>query len=185
MMDRREFLQFGVKCATLAAAAVLAPDSLLAAIRRSAVPKSLSLYNPHTGESLGITYAENGIYLPDALDEINYMLRDYRTGEVKTIDPGLVDLLYAISRRMELTPRHPLHVVSGYRSPETNAMLRKRSRRVAKNSYHVKGQAVDFRVPHRHLSQLRKAALNLRAGGVGYYPRAHFLHIDVGRFRYW
>ncbi|PIP35648.1 MAG: hypothetical protein COX20_10215 [Desulfobacterales bacterium CG23_combo_of_CG06-09_8_20_14_all_52_9] len=86
---------------------------------------------------------------------------------------------------MGISAQYPLHIVSGYRSPETNALLREKSRRVAKNSYHVKGQALDFRVPRVQLSQLRKAALSLRAGGVGYYPRSQFLHLDIGDFRYW
>lgn len=185
MMDRREFLKFGCKWATLAATACVAPTPLLAAVKRSRAPHRLSLYNTHTGETLGITYAAEGAYIPEALEAVDHLLRDHRTGDVKPIDPQLLDLLFAISKKMGLTARHPFHVVSGYRSPETNALLRKRSRRVAKNSYHVKGQAVDFRVPHLRLSLLRRAALSLRSGGVGYYPRSHFLHVDVGEFRYW
>ncbi len=184
-MDRRGFLKFSFKCATLAAASCVISHPLLAAVRRSSAPRHLSLYNPHTGESLGVTYAVGGEYFSDALESIDHLFRDYRTGDTKAIDPHLLDYLHAITKKMELTARHPLHVVSGYRSPETNALLRKKSRRVAKNSYHVKGQAVDFRVPRFQLSQLRKAALGLRTGGVGYYPRSHFLHVDVGEFRYW
>jgi len=185
MMDRREFLKIGLGCATLAAATCLIPDPLLSAVRQSSVPRSLSFYNTHTGESLGITYFVDGAYISDALEEIDHVFRDHRTGEVKVIDPNLLDLLFVISKKMEISARHPFHIVSGYRSPETNALLRGKSRRVAKNSYHVKGQALDFRVPRIQLSQLRKAALSLRAGGVGYYPRSQFLHLDVGDFRYW
>jgi uncharacterized protein YcbK (DUF882 family) len=184
-MDRREFLKFGCKCATLAATACWAPTPLRAGVKRSRAPHSLSLYNTHTGESLGITYAADGAYIPEALEAIDHIMRDHRTGDVKPIDPNLLDVLYAIAKKIGLTPRHPFHIVSGYRSPETNALLRKRSRQVAKNSYHMKGQAVDFRVPRLRLSHLRKAAVSLRVGGVGYYPRSHFLHVDVGEFRCW
>jgi len=147
--------------------------------------KRLSFYNLHTGESLVITYAEDGRYIPDALRAIDHIFRDYRTGEVKAIDTRLLDLLHTISNTMDLTARHSLHMVSGYRCAQTNARLRKISRGVAKNSYHIKGKALDFRVPPFRLSHLQKAALSLRAGGVGYYPRSNFLHVDVGKFRYW
>lgn len=173
----------------LSAAVCLIPRPLLAALRpapkRPSSSKHLSFYNLHTGESLNITYAVGGRYIQDALQAINHIFRDFRTDEVKAIDPTLLDLLHSISKTMELKEKHSLHIVSGYRSPQTNAMLRKRSRGVAKNSYHIKGQAVDFHVPSFSLSQLRKAALYLQTGGVGYYPQHNFLHIDVGEFRCW
>jgi uncharacterized protein YcbK (DUF882 family) len=184
-LHRREFLKFGYRFATLAAATCVAPRPVLAATRRSSPPKDLSFYNLHTGESLRVTYAANGRYIPDALQEVDYILRDFRTGEVKAIDPDLLDLLHSISKTMGLTAQHSLHVVSGYRSPQTNAMLREISHGIAKNSYHIKGQALDFRVPPFPLAYLRKAALSLRAGGVGFYPRSNFVHVDVGKFRYW
>jgi uncharacterized protein YcbK (DUF882 family) len=183
-LERRVFLKFGYKFATLAAATCLAPPSILAASRRSA-SKHLAFDNLHTGESLHVTYAADGKYIPDALQAINHILRDFRTGEVKTIDPSLLDLLHAISKKIGLTARHSFHIISGYRSRETNAMLRKASDGIAKNSYHIKGQAIDFRAPPFRLSHLRKAALSLRSGGIGYYPRSNFLHVDVGEFRYW
>lgn len=184
-MDRRKFLKFGYKFATVAAATCLAPSSILAASRRSSASKDLSFDNLHTGESLRVTYSVDGKYIPGALQEINHILRDFRTGEVKTIDPSLLDLLHAISKTVGLTARHSFHIISGYRSPETNARLRKVNDGIAKNSYHVKGQAIDFRAPPFRLSVLRKTALSLRRGGVGYYPRSNFLHVDLGEFRYW
>jgi uncharacterized protein YcbK (DUF882 family) len=184
-LERRDFLKWGCRCATMAAAACLVPHPLPAAPRRALSAKRLTLYNLHTEESLHITYAENGRHLPEALESIDHILRDFRTGEVKEIDPGLLDLLHAISKKMGLTKQHPLQIVSGYRSLQTNAMLRERSSGIAEKSYHLTGQAVDFRVPAFQLSHLRKAALSLRAGGVGYYPRSDFLHVDVGEFRYW
>lgn len=184
-LDRRRFLKFGCKCAMLSTAAYLVTRPLLATSRQLSSPKRLSFYNLHTEESLNITYAENNRYIPDALQVIDHILRDFRTGEAKKIDPRLLDLLHAISKKLGLTKRQPLQIVSGYRSPQTNAMLGAKSGGVAKESYHVKGQALDFRVAAFELSQLRKAALSLRAGGVGYYPRSNFLHIDVGEFRYW
>ena len=184
-MDRRAFLKLGYRVATLAAATCVVPSSILAATRRSSASKDLSFYNLHTGESLSVTYAANGKYIPDALQAIDHILRDFRTGEVKAIDPSLLDLLYTLSKRVGFTTRHSLHIISGYRSLQTNAMLRESSRGIAKNSYHIEGQALDFRAPPFCLSHLRKAALDLRGGGVGYYPRSNFLHVDVGEFRDW
>lgn len=148
-------------------------------------PKRLFFYNLHTEESLDIIYAKNNQYIPDATQAINHILRDFRTGEVEAIDLNLLDFLHAISQKLRLTSHKPIQIISGYRSPQTNAMLAAKSGHVAKESYHVKGKALDFRVPSLELSQLRKVALSFRAGGVGYYPRPNFLHIDVGDFRFW
>jgi uncharacterized protein YcbK (DUF882 family) len=133
---------------------------------------------------LEATYWEHGRYLPDALSEINYVLRDHRSGAVTDIEPGLLDLLHLLRSRLDA--RVPFHIISGYRSPETNAMLRRNgSGGVAKRSLHMQGKAVDVRVPGLELGHLRKVAMDARAGGVGYYPRSAFVHIDVGRVRYW
>lgn len=147
--------------------------------------KSLSLYNSHTDESLGVAYSKNGCYVPEALQKIDHLFRDYRTGDIKPIDPRLLDYLHAISKSMKLTPQNPFHVISAYRSPRTNALLRRRSRKVAKNSYHMRGMAVDIRLPGYRTSSLRKAARRLRLGGVGYYPGPRFVHIDLGKARTW
>jgi uncharacterized protein YcbK (DUF882 family) len=145
--------------------------------------RSLAFYNTHTGEQLRAVYWEQGSYLEDSLGEINHILRDYRTNEIKNIDTGLLDLLFAI--RNELETQQPFHVISGYRSPDTNAFLRAHSPGVAEHSLHLVGQAIDIRTPGRDLRVLHKTAVALKGGGVGYYPKSDFVHVDVGRVRYW
>ncbi len=146
--------------------------------------RSLSLLNTHTGERLNeVVYWEQGSYLPDALSHISYVLRDHRTNEVHSIDPIALDLMAAISRKVDA--KRSFEIISGYRSPQTNRALRKNSRSVAKNSYHMQGKAVDLRLPGVPLKVVRKAALDLRMGGVGYYPKSDFVHIDSGRVRSW
>jgi uncharacterized protein YcbK (DUF882 family) len=145
--------------------------------------KLLSLYNPNTKEKFDGVYWRNGSYVAGALKDINYLLRDTRTDAIKPIDKDLLDLIFSIS--IKLKPQRPLHVMCGYRTSRTNALLLKRNKRVAKNSYHIKGQAVDIRLPGRRTSELRRAAYELGQGGIGYYPRRRFVHIDVGPVRYW
>jgi uncharacterized protein YcbK (DUF882 family) len=137
----------------------------------------------HTDESLTTVYYARGRYLPQGLDEIDYILRDHRNEKIKAIDPRLLDLLFTLG--MKLDTQHPFHVISGYRSPETNEMLYRRNRGVARNSLHIYGKAVDVRIPGCELSLFCRAARECREGGVGYYPRSDFLHIDVGQVRYW
>ena len=144
---------------------------------------SLGFYNLHTGESLKTVYYENGRYVAGALQEINYVLRDFRANEVKPIDPRLLDLLVELRDQLGTTASYD--VISGYRSPKTNAMLHSYSEGVAVHSLHVDGRAIDIRVLNRDLSTLHYAALSLRAGGVGYYPRSDFVHVDTGRIRRW
>ncbi len=143
----------------------------------------LSLYNPRTKESFSGIYWCNGIYLAAALKKINRLMRDVRTNDVKQIDTHLLDLICAIS--IKLKTENPFHVISGYRSMKTNALLLKRGKGAAKNSYHLKGQAIDIRIPGLRTSVLRRAASEMKKGGVGYYPRRRFVHIDVGPVRYW
>ena len=143
----------------------------------------LKLLNTHTGERASIPYWENGEYEPQALAEINHLLRDHRDNKVHEMAPGLLDLLYAM--HMKLDTNEELHIISGYRSPETNAALRAKSKGVAKHSYHMKGMAADIRVPGRQTGRIYDAAMSLRVGGVGYYPRSEFVHIDVGPVRRW
>ena len=145
--------------------------------------RSLSFREIHTGELLSTVYWVDGRYVPEALAAIDHILRDYRTGEIKPIDKGLMDFLHAI--RLELCTDEPFHVISGYRSPSTNAMLRQRNPGVAKNSLHMTGKAIDIRVPGCCLSRLRRVAMGLKGGGVGYYRRSNFVHVDVGRVRSW
>jgi uncharacterized protein YcbK (DUF882 family) len=147
------------------------------------VLRKLSFDNIHTGERLTAAYWQNGRYLPDGLEEIDYTLRDFRTGDVYAIDPRLLDLLYRL--RQELAYDQPIHVISGYRCPATNAMLAARSPKVSKTSYHMRGRAIDIRLPGRPLSELRDAAIVVGMGGVGYYPESDFVHVDTGPVRYW
>lgn len=145
--------------------------------------RALSLYAPHSGERLAVEYCTRGSYQPDALAAVNRLLRDRRTDAVHAIDPALLDQLHQLRRA--LGSREPWHVVCGYRSPETNAQERRLRPGVAEHSLHVEGRAIDVFLPDRPLIELRGAALQLRAGGVGYYPRDNFVHLDTGAPRTW
>jgi len=149
----------------------------------SSPSRSLSFAHPHTGEHLAIEYFSGGAYHDDALATVNHFLRDFRTGDVHTIDPELLDLLCGLNHVTEST--RPFQVISGYRSPVTNEMLRHRSEGVAAGSLHMKGQAIDIRLADVPLAKLREAALSIRRGGVGYYPASDFVHVDTGRVRTW
>ena len=146
-------------------------------------PRRAVLKNLHTGEAFNDVYFENGRYLPDALAEAARVMRDWRTGEKREIDTGLFDALHAIAGKLET--RQPFQIISGYRSPRTNAMLHARSSGVASNSQHTQGKAVDVRLESVDLSHLHKAALAVGAGGVGFYPVSNFVHVDTGRVRQW
>jgi uncharacterized protein YcbK (DUF882 family) len=146
-------------------------------------PRRAILDNLHTGETFNEVYFANGRYIPDALAEATRVMRDWRTGDEHFIDPTLFDALHAIGGKLET--RAPFQIISGYRSPRTNAMLRGRSDGVAQNSQHVLGKAIDVRLEGVQLSNLRNAALAVGAGGVGYYPVSNFVHVDTGRVRQW
>jgi uncharacterized protein YcbK (DUF882 family) len=154
-----------------------------AARRLIAAPRALAFQNLHTGETLKTVYYAEGQYLPEAIRHIDWLLRDFRTEQVHAIDPRLLDLLADLHNRLDT--REPFHVISGYRSPKTNAMLASLGDGVAQNSLHMQGMAIDIRVPGRGLNHVRAAALMLRRGGVGYYPRSDFVHVDTGRVRTW
>jgi uncharacterized protein YcbK (DUF882 family) len=160
---------------------------MLAAPRRlfadARVTRALHFTHTHTGERLAVEYFSSGEYLQDALSTINQFLRDFRTGDVHTIDADLLDLLHGLAGLTQT--RRPFQVISGYRSPATNEMLRHRSEGVAAGSLHMKGQAIDIRLGDVPLVQLRQAALEIRRGGVGYYAAADFVHVDTGRVRQW
>ena len=147
--------------------------------------RTLVLDNIHTGEKLKVDYWVEGRYLPDALAAVNRVLRDFRSGEVHPIAPELLDLLSALRGRLET--HQPMSVISGYRSPATNTMLRgeREHSGVATKSLHMRGMAVDIRIPGRSLKALHAAALAQKGGGVGYYPTSDFVHVDVGRVRSW
>lgn len=168
----------------LATASARRPE--LAAAPSSALPLTpgkLAFFNTHTGEKLSLVYRERGEYLTDAMAAIDHLLRDHRTDEVAAIDPALLDQLSKLGKL--LGANQPFHVISGYRSPKTNAMLAARSGGVAKKSLHMLGQAIDIRLPGRPLTDVRRAALSMQAGGVGYYHRSNFVHLDTGRVRAW
>jgi len=148
----------------------------------AAAPRSISLYHTHTGERFEAVYFENGEYLPDAVAELSRVLRDFRTGEVCAYDARLFDTLHALNLACG---EGTYQVISAYRSEQTNRMLRQHSRGVAKDSLHVSGRAIDVRLPGRDTRQLRDAATTLRQGGVGYYARSNFVHLDTGPFRTW
>ncbi len=169
----------------LAAAAMATPLIACPGIGLAAVgcPRRLRFHHLHTGEQLDIVYCENGHYLPDALGEVNQLLRDFRSGEMAEIDPALLDLLHAV--QASTGADGTFEIISGYRSPSTNEMLRSRSRGVARRSLHMQGKAVDVRLPGLATRQLRNASVALRRGGVGYYPADDFVHLDTGRVRTW
>ena len=179
-LNRRNFLSLMLWAGLMSyssKSALASIDDILPAER------SLSLYNPLTAESFDGVFWRNGSYDPEALKNINYLMRDIHSDATKQIDKDLLDLIFSIS--IKINPQKPFHVICGYRTPETNALLLKRNKSAAKNSYHMKGQAVDIRLPGFKTSVLRKAAYKLKRGGVGYYPRHRFVHIDVGPARYW
>jgi len=145
--------------------------------------RRLTLYNLHTGEHISQPYWMQGDYLPESLSAINTVLRDHRSGEVYPIDPGLLDLLSALQQRVD--SRQGYEVISGYRSPATNAKLHDASNGVAKRSLHMQGKAIDIRLPGTRLTALHAAAKQIKVGGVGLYTGSNFIHVDTGRVRYW
>ncbi|MFZ0487430.1 MAG: DUF882 domain-containing protein [Arenicellales bacterium] len=145
--------------------------------------RTLAFHNLHTNENLKCRYWSRGDYDPVALEDIAFVLRDFRADETKAMDPALLDLLAVVRRK--LNTKEPYHVISGYRSPKTNAMLRAKSKGVAKHSLHMEGKAIDVRIPGIQLAELRRTGLDLKAGGVGYYPKSRFVHLDTGRPRFW
>ena len=171
---RRDFL----KCA--GAVLAVAP---VAAWAHGSECRSLSFVHTHTGETLSCVYYRAGDYDSATLARVNHFLRDFRTGEVHSIDPGVLDILFAVRSRAGRDD--PFHVISGYRSPATNAFLRSRSSGVARHSLHMEGRAIDVRLPGFPTRKLHDIGLALGRGGVGYYPASDFVHLDTGRVRFW
>jgi uncharacterized protein YcbK (DUF882 family) len=153
------------------------------AARRVMRARELAFHNLHTGEQLNTVYWVDGRYVPEAIRHISWLLRDFRTDQAYPMDPGLLDLLVDLQGRLQT--REPFEVISGYRSPETNAMLASYSDGVAQNSFHLQGKAIDIRVPGRGLRLVRAAAMSLQRGGVGFYPHSDFVHVDTGPVRHW
>lgn len=184
--DRRGFLRHGVTAGMMAAlGASILPGTALAQNASPAVlgGRDIHLFNAHTGEKFQGTYWVNGRYLPDAFSGIKGVMRDHRSGETFPIDPRLMDILYVLQNKVDNFGG--FKVFSGYRSPKSNAMLRRNGEGVAKQSLHMTGQAIDIALPGTQLSRLHKTAIAVHSGGVGYYPKTGFVHVDTGRVRTW
>lgn len=147
------------------------------------IARELSFYHTHTKRSLTIEYYRDGKYIESALVMLKTYLGDFRNGQTKTIDPALFDLLFELKLRTQT--EQPFEIISAYRSPETNAMLKRVGRGVATRSMHIEGKAIDIRLNDVPVPKLREIALALQAGGVGYYPKSNFIHVDTGRVRRW
>lgn len=179
-IDRRKFLGFGIATAV----SCIIPGATIASVNNLLGPeRRLCLYNLHTKEDIDIAYWKNGEYIHDALNQLNYIFRDHYNGSIQTIDPGLFDFLFAIQQKIQSS--EPFHLISGYRSKSTNERIRKQKGTAARKSLHIYGKAADIRLPDHKLKILRKAAYQLKGGGVGYYPKSNFVHVDVGRVRFW
>ena len=203
--SRRGLLSLGLGCAASAAVPGLAsahrrvtsPVLHRAASTATSAPSSLSsmvaelgtgpreafLHNTHTGESLKAVYWEKGRYVADAMSSLMKVLRDWRNGDEHLMDPRIFDLHHSL--RAKVDSNQPIQIISGYRSAATNQAMHEKSSQVASNSFHTKGMATDIRIPGVDLRNLHKAALSLKAGGVGFYPVSDFVHVDVGPVRQW
>ncbi|MBU0960522.1 MAG: DUF882 domain-containing protein [Proteobacteria bacterium] len=177
LYKRREFI--GNSLQIMAGVALLSPTLSIA---KKLDIRDLSFYHTHTGKELDVTYKIAGRYDPIALKKVNHHLRDFRTHETHPIAPHLLDILYKIKKQ---AGGGTYEVISGYRSPKTNSMLRGRSTGVAKRSLHMKGMAIDVRLSGLRTKDLRDIARSLKGGGVGYYPKSDFVHLDTGRVRIW
>ena len=194
--DRRSFLSLGAQAACVAGGSLISNPAMSMVLperkpardmmeRRSAGvgERRITFKNLHTGEAFSGVYRVGDKYLPDAFDRINLVMRDFRANEVFPIDPRVLDIMYTVHQMTGSS--EPFGVLSGYRSPKTNAMLRKASTGVAKNSLHMTGQAVDVRLAGFSTTRLRDLAIGLKAGGVGYYRKSDFVHMDSGGVRTW
>lgn len=179
-LSRRHFCRNTGMAIAAAAALPLWPTNLHAS---DLAFRDVSLSHLHTGESLSVEYVQRNEYVPDALLAIDQVLRDHYNGAVHPIDPKLIDILHAVAR--ETGTRSPFRVISGYRSPETNDKLRRRGGGVARNSMHLVGKAIDIRLDDVDSAEIRDVGLALKRGGVGYYRKSDFVHLDTGRVRRW
>lgn len=177
---RRNIVKYGFAGLAVVMSGAL---KMLPAQARRSIGYSVSLRNAHTGELFSGVFRIGSYYVPSAFRKINRVLRDHRTGDIHPIDPKLIDTLARVQRDCRCS--EAIQVLSGYRSKKTNDMLRRKSRSVARNSYHMKGQAADIRVPGSSTRKVRNTARALRIGGVGYYPRSSFVHVDTGDIRTW
>lgn len=187
MMDNATFdlTRRGLLRAFAATALVAAPtySNAFGILRGAGDIRRIRMYSGRSGEHLDTIYWIEGEYIPEVMKEITHFARDIRTGTTKTFDPRTIDIAAAAHRLMDVT--EPYVLLSGYRSPQTNAMLRSHSSGVARNSLHMKAQAADLRLQSRSVSQIARAALACSAGGVGRYSRSNFVHMDCGPVRTW
>ena len=160
-----------------------ASGSLVERVLRPGMSRALELFNTHTAETLRVVYRSATGFVPDSLAKLQWLLRDHRANESAPMDPLLFDQLAALAAAAGVEPRY--QIISGYRSPHTNAKLASAGRGVATRSLHMTGQAIDIRLADVPLGTLRSASLSLRAGGVGFYPKSNFVHVDTGRVRAW
>lgn len=184
--SRRKFLGFGALALGSLAATTIANPASAAIFSRSTQfdgARKISFRNSHTGETFSGVYRVGDKYLPDAFDRINIVLRDFRSNEMFPIDPRVMDIIYSVHEMSRHTD--PYEILSGYRCPKTNAGLRTHGEGVAKNSLHMTGQAIDLRLPGFNTKQIKSLAVSLKAGGVGYYPKSDFVHMDSGDVRTW
>jgi len=181
MIQRRAFLRSSL---LLASSSLSLPVLANNASVKASGECCLRFYNTHTGEKLKSTFWAEGEFIPDALNDINKVLRDHRSNKIADMDPQLLLLLGQLNDKLDNSKE--LHIISGYRAPESNAFLRSHgSGGVAKRSLHMDGKAIDIRLPGTDLRNLQKAAMSLKGGGVGYYASSQFVHMDTGRLRYW
>lgn len=186
-VSRRKFIGMGIVAAS-AVASTSIPASAAIFGRNTgneSGARKISFRNSHTGETFSGVYRVGDKYLPDAFERINVVLRDFRTNELFPIDPRVLDIIHAVHEKTQLS--EPYEILSGYRCPKTNAMLREGTSKtgVAKNSLHMTGQAIDLRLPGFDTRRIRDLAQSLKAGGVGYYSSSNFVHMDSGDVRHW
>lgn len=184
-MDRRTFIKGATTM--LVGSIILPPSEIYASvniINPKKYQKSLSMYNVHTDEILeNIVFEENGFVIEDAIMQFNYLLRDRRTNEIADMDIDLLKRIFELEKN--LNTKDIINVLSGYRSKKTNELLRKQSSGVAKHSMHLEGKAIDLNFPTRKLVDVKNVANKMKFGGVGYYPKSQFIHLDTGKVRHW
>ena len=183
MFDNHKCMRFNRQSYFLSICILLLLSVPSLAVDESNQERRLSFYNTHTHERLTVIYKKGDDYVMEGMQKIGYILRDHRANEVHAMDPRLMDFLYDLLT--EVDNHGEVHIISGYRSPKTNAELCKKSNGVARRSRHIQGQALDFRLPGTDTAVLRDTARKMKRGGVGYYKKSDFIQIDTGRVRNW
>jgi uncharacterized protein YcbK (DUF882 family) len=183
MFDNHKWMRFNRQPYFLSICILLLLSVPARAVDESNQERRLSFYNTHTHERLTVIYKKGDDYVMEGMQKIGYILRDHRANEVHAMDPRLMDFLYDLLT--EVDNHGEVHIISGYRSPKTNAELCKKSNGVARHSRHIQGQALDFRLPGTDTAVLRDTARTMKRGGVGYYKKSDFIQIDTGRARNW